>query len=229
MSTLTAINPDGSPYLGSDNATWSITSNDTLTVVCESLSEYCQTNVLILYPQINFPNYKMEVTFTVDPNLNSLVDGIAFRGRTQNPRFTTYLVVYRYVLLGISVLCLLSYLWFYCRHPASQLTAEHRFIGLLSVSLVLFNDPIFAVTLFKPSIGAAVFSTIFVMQFIGLIVVFWVTMWRRMHSETVLRTTRQADWASWGLGFLVFAMLTIAGCAASTYTRLNPSVHVYNR
>jgi hypothetical protein len=220
---------DGTPFINGTTTPFSITSNDTLQVICDPLEEYCETNVLLIYPQLDYQNYLIEIEFEVDPNLHTLVDGMAFGGRTQNPRFTMYLIVYRYILLGISVLALLSYLWFYCRTPASQLTFEHKFILLLSLSLVFFNDPIFAVTVFKPSIGAAVFSTIFVMQFMGFLVVFWVAMWRRMHHEMVMRTSNQADWVAWGTGLLIFILLTVAGCSASVYTRLEPTMHIYTR
>lgn len=183
----------------------------------------------MIYPQLDHRNYLIEIEFDVDPTLNSLVDGMVFQGRTQNPKFTQFLIIFRYVLLGVSVLALLVYMVFYCRIPLSQYTFEHKAILLLSLSLVLFNDPIFAVTIFRPTIGAASVSTIFVMQFVGLLVWFWVAMWRRMHREAVNRNTKQADWVAWLLGFLVFAMLTIACAAGSVYTRLNPGFHAYAR
>lgn len=183
--------------------------------------------MLLIYPQLNYPHYLIRVEFQLEPQLNSLVDGMVFGGRTQNPKFTAFLMAYRYTLFALSVLAFLVYCVFYCRQPANQLTFEHRFILLLSISLMFFNDPIFGITIMHPTVAAAVFSTIFVMQFVGLLVVFWVAMWRRMHTETVLATTAQANWAAWLLGTIVFVMLTIAGAASAVYTRLDPSVHVY--
>lgn len=208
-------------------ADWVLESSDRMEVVCPPLEEFCETNVLLIYPQLDYKNYMIEIEFEQDSTLNTMVDGMSFGARLQNPKFLAFLIVFRYIMFGISVVVLAAYAAFYCRTPAHQLTFEHRFIMLLAVSLVIFNDPIFAVTIFKPSIAAASFSTIFVAQFLGLLVTFWVAMWRRMHREPVNRLTRQADWLAWLLGFLVFAMLTIAGAAASVYTRLDPGVHVY--
>lgn len=228
-STLTALDRYDDLKPGQEVNEWLLNTNDTLEVVCRPLEQYCDTNILIIYPQLNNRNYLIEIDFDVDPTLNSLVDGMLFGGRTQNPKFTSFLIIFRYVLLGLSFLALLVYMVFYCRVPLSQITFEHKAILLLSFSLFLFNDPIFALTIFKPTIGAAAVSTIFVMQFIGFLVWFWVAMWRRMHRETVNRTTNQADWIAWGLGFLVFGMLTVACAAGAVYTRLDPGVHIYAR
>lgn len=218
---------DGSPVFDPAVPDFILNNTDHFQVNCPARQEYCDTNVLVMYPQLEYPNYKIEIEFLLDPQLNSLVDGMVFNGRTQNPKFTAFLMAFRYTLFAVSVLALLVYGFFYCRQPSNHLTFEHKFILLLSASLCFFNDPIFGITIMKPTIAAAVFSTLFVMQFIGLLVVFWVAMWRRMHMETVSPTTAQANWAAWLLGFIVFVLLTVAGSASSVYTRLDPSSHVY--
>lgn len=204
-----------------------VNTNTTIQVNCPQGQEYCDTNVLILYPELEFRNYMITVQFMLDPSISQLVDGILFSGKTQNDKYTTYLMVYRYVLLAISILFCLAYVVFYCKTPKTQITFEHRFILLLSLSVVIFNDPVFAVTIFSPTIAAATFSVIFVMQFVGFLVVFWIVMWRRMHREPVSSSSKEANWMAWLLGFIVFVMLTIAGSAASVYTRIDPGVHPY--
>lgn len=192
---------------------------------CPANNEYCDTNMFLIYPQLDFSRYKIEIQLNIETSHLSLVDGISFRIRSQNPEFTRFLVTFRYVWLGISILSLIAYFWFYCRAGIKKMTFEHNFILILSISLVFFNDPIFGATLFKPSIAGAVLSTLFVTQFISLLIVFWIIMWRRMHLESVSISTNQIGLIPLFLGLLVFVLLSVAGCVASVYSRFEPGVH----
>lgn len=224
-SNITAVNLNTTPMIDSNGKYFVVTSNDTLSVNCRSRKEYCDTNHLLLYPQLDFPNYLLEISLNIDPSIASLIDGIKFSAETQNIPFTNFLVIFRYLWLGISFVSFLIYFWFYCRAGMKKLTFEHHFILILSISLFFFNDPIFAVTLFRPSIASAVFSTIFVTQFISFLILFWIIMWRRMSSETVEPSTKQINFINLFLGFLIFVMLTVACSVASVYSRFQPGVH----
>lgn len=200
------------------------TSNDTIQVQCPAGQVYCNSNTLLLYPQLEYNDYLLEIELQVDTSIASLVDGILFSAEIENPQFTNSLLAFRYVWLGVSIISLIFYAVFYGRSRKDQLTFEHHFILGLSISLVFFNDPIFAVTVFYPSIVSAVFSTIFVMQFIALLTVFWMVMWRRMHFEGAKRTSNLCGWMSVSIGFLLFILLTIGGSVASVYSRFEPGV-----
>ena len=199
-------------------------SNDTITVNCPAGAEYCDINNMLLYPQLQYQNYLLQVQLQLDATVSGLVDGILFGAKVQNPPFTIFLVVFRYICFGISVLSFLVYALFYCQSEKRYLTFEHKAILLLSFSLVFFNDPIFGVTLFDPSIVSAVFSTIFVMQFVAILIAFWITMWKRMATEGAARQTRKCGWLAIILGIIIFSMLTISGSLASVYSRFDPGV-----
>lgn len=224
-SNITAVGLDTKAIKNEDNEYFSVLSNDTMNVNCPAKSAYCDSNVLLLYPQLDFDNYLLEIDIFIDPAFTNLIDGIVFDGKTQNSEFTNYLIIFRYLWFGISILALMVYSCFYCKSTKSNLTFEHHFIMILSVSLVFFNDPFFAATLFKPSVTLAVLSTIFVVQFVSLLVFFWVVMWRRMHLEPVSQTTNQSGVLPISISLLFFILLAVAGCLASVYSRFEPGVH----
>ena len=200
------------------------TSNDTMEVNCPAGQEYCKINTLLLYPQLEYNDYVLEIDLQVESSIASLVDGILFGAKLENPQFTNSLLAFRYFWFGFSLISLLVYSVFYAHSRKNELTFEHHFILVLSISLVFFNDPIFAVTVFYPSKVSAVFSTIFVMQFVALLTVFWVIMWRRMHFEGAKRTSNMCGWMSILIGLIMFIVLTVGGSVASVYSRFEPGV-----
>ena len=64
--------------------------------------------------------------------------------------------------MAISILGLFFYGVFFFRVPRHLRTFEHKYIFVLSVSLVIFNDPFYLLTIYKAGQAMAFFSTFFV-------------------------------------------------------------------
>jgi hypothetical protein len=224
-SIITAVNGTGHALRDKNGKEITVSSNDTMIINCPAKKEFCDPNLMILYPQIDYYYYKLEIYLYADVAELALVDGVKFTARSQNPKFTNFLLIFRYVWFAVSILGLFGYTWFYCRSGVRKMTFEHHYILILSISLVFFNDPIFGITLFYPSIATSIFSTVFVTQFVALLILFWIIMWRRMHLESVAMRTSQIGILQIFIAFLIFAMLSIATCVASVYSRLEPGVH----
>ena len=89
------------------------------------------------------------------------------------------MIILRYTFFALSSLGLIFYGLFFIRIPKNLRTFEHKYILLLSVSLVIFNDPFYLLTIYKAGPTMAFFSTFFVVQFITFLIIFWVVMIRR--------------------------------------------------
>jgi hypothetical protein len=202
-----------------------ILNEDKLRIFCPEDSSVCNDNLFILYPQISHKGYIIRISVEIPDSLVGLGDSFVFWATTSNPAFTTFLLALRYTLVSLSIVSLLIYAVCFFRSPAHIRTFEHRFILLLSATLVLFNDPLYAVTILKSNQLSAILSTVFVTSFVCLLVFFWMIMVRRIHIEPSSVHTSLIKVYSVSLGALFFAIITVPGIIASIYTRFNPSLH----
>lgn len=49
-------------------------------------------------------------------------------------------------------------------------------IGILSLNVILFNDPLFAITVLKPNLGTTIIGVFFISIFIVSMIKFWLIM-----------------------------------------------------
>lgn len=135
------------------------------------------------------------------------------------------MIILRYTFFALSSLGLIFYGLFFIRIPKNLRTFEHKYILLLSVSLVIFNDPFYLLTIYKAGPTMAFFSTFFVVQFITFLIIFWVVMIRRIHKEPVRVGTKLLDRYSLIIGSIGFILYLVTGMIASMVYRFNPGFH----
>lgn len=116
----------------------------------------------MMFPQIESDYYFLSVTFDIDKSYANVISKFAFYITTQNPAFTFFSLVLRYVLLGVSFIGLVVYAYMYWKMDPSTRTFEHKYILVLSISLFFFNDPWYAATLLHTRMFNALCSTIVV-------------------------------------------------------------------
>lgn len=196
-----------------------------MSVSCQAGSPTCEANYLMMIPTINTANVRLSVDLNVDPALSKLVTHANFFMYTSNPRYTVYLLVLRYTLLLVSLASLAVYARFYYHLAAENRTFEHRFILFLSVALVLFNDPLYALTTFFGSLFLAVFSTLHISMFLASLLFFWMAMFPRLTFETNRVATRFAGTMPRLLALFVFVLLSLLLSIQTVFVRYNPSVH----
>ena len=64
-------------------------------------------------------------------------------------KYTDFLLSLRYTFLILSIIFGIIYLIFFFKMPNPIKTFEHKYIALLSISLILFNDPFYAITIYN--------------------------------------------------------------------------------
>ena len=115
----------------------------------------------------------------------------------------------RYICLGFSIFFGFGYFVFFSKVPKNLLTFEHYYIGLLSIALVLFNDPLYAISLLRNEIYLTIISNFFIVIFLSLLIFFWVIMMQRIIKETVMIKTELLNCANI-LFFVVLFFILIA-------------------
>jgi hypothetical protein len=202
-----------------------IKNEDKVRIVCPEGSEYCNDNLFLLYPQITAPGYKFIITLMLEPHHNSILEAMSFFIYASNPTYTTYLMALRYTLLALSVITFAIYTCYYIKSPVELRTFEHRYILMLSIALIFFNDPFYALTILKSNPFWAVLSTLFVTTFVSLLVFFWMIMVRRIHLEPSSVHTKLTNPFTIAIGIFFFVIITVPAILASIYSRFNPSLH----
>jgi len=211
------LNEDGSEVV--------IKNEDKIRIVCPEGNYYCNDNLFILYPQITASGYKFIITLMLEPNHNLLLEEMTFFIYTSNPSYITYLMALRYTLLALSIIACAIYAFYYVRSPVELRTFEHRYIFLLSIALIFFNDPFYALTILKSNPFWAVLSTLFVTTFVTLLIFFWITMIRRIHLEPSSVRTKLINPYTIAIAVLFFIIITVPALVATIYSRFNPSLH----
>lgn len=193
---------------------------------CAANSVYCKEHGFILYPQTNHQNYKIRIEIELDKKYNSIIKGIRFFAKTQNPAYTSFLIAVRYTCLAISILFFIFYFLFYRTIKQEYKTFEHKYIFVLSIALIFFADPLYAATVLKSTIFLTILSSLFVVSFITLLLFYWAAMVQRIHKESIRVSTQMVNKKNIALGVAIFVMLSIIVCYSSIFYRFDPAVHV---
>ncbi len=162
-------------------------------ITCREGYKYCDIVVFFFFPQIRESAYNISIEIVIDQKFKSEIEGITFYSTKFNPDYTNFLLCLRYSCLGVSVIFFIFYLMFFVNIPKRLRTFEHKYIFWLMVLLVLFNDPLYAVTVLKASPFWGILSVLFVVLYVVVLVVFWVITFQRIHSEALRLSTQHCN------------------------------------
>ncbi len=223
---ITPVDEVGDPLADSKGNSVSVMSHNKLKIDCPEGDQRCEDNYFALFPQIHFANFRAKITLEdfATENKNGLY-GLRFWMYTANPEYTVFLLALRYTLLGISIITGVCYLIFYRRLPKNQRTSEHNNIFVLSIALVFFNDPFYALTILKGTIFWAAISTLCVATMIALLISFFAMTFQRIYKEGSTVNSTQLNKKNVAIGFIAFCLCLISGVIAAIYTRFDPGLH----
>ena len=115
-----------------------------------------------MYSQIQHEIYRVDLELEIPEEYTKILKGIIFNAKVVSIKYTNFLITLRYTFFAISILGLIFYSLFFCNIPKNLRTFEHKYIMVLSVSLVVFNDPFYLITIYKAGPAMAFFSSFFV-------------------------------------------------------------------
>ncbi len=202
------------------------TRSNRIKVRCDEDDIYCEENILMLYPQIEHQIYKILVEIDVPESLDDALVGAYFSARIISKKYTNFLMSLRYTFFAFSCVFGFFYLFFFFRSPREYKTFEHKFIAILSIALIFFNDPFYAATIYKANGFLAFFSTFWVVLFFSLLIFFWIVMIQRIHNEPFRHSTKFVNRYSITIGLIGFLLLIITGTIAALAYRFDPEFHI---
>jgi len=204
-----------------------VINQDKMTLYCEPGEQICDSKIFVFYPGIVFDDYLVRITVLDDQLVNNTIERFEFTMLTHASDYIAFLICIRYTCLLLSVIGFVFYVQFFTKISPEVITFEHQFIMILSLGLVFFNDPLYALTLILPSVTFTFFSTIVVTAFIAMLVFFWILMFERITEEPLSPNTKLVSPLKVLCACVLFVLLTISGLTATIMTRFDPSMHAY--
>jgi len=148
---------------------------------------WCRTSELLYFNSVPYAGYNIRASFwsgnAQTGELGSDLQEVRFMMKYGNVKETTYLMGFKYAWVVSSVLIAL---WFYkrvSRLPAMRQSIEQTWIRVLVVTLILFNDPFYAIEIRLASTFLAVLGTIFQSTFFAVLLLFWLVLLDHIRLE----------------------------------------------
>lgn len=198
------------------------THTGTVELVCDKSLGVCGQRYLLIYPQFGAESYLLSLQLIWDTTTSPDYDSIALYVETTNSTYILTLAALRYGFLLLSLISCVAYTVFYVRTKRILRTFEHTMILVLSVSVVLFNDPLNLPVLTNPSVPMSVFSTICLTQFFSVLALFTLGMTQKLRFEPDTVKLRRLNPVSIVAAALFFVSLTSLLVVSSVITRGAP-------
>ena len=202
-------------------------ANHKLKVNCGQGNNYCDQNLFLLFnPQHKDDVYKVIINIEIPFFLESSVSGVYFFGRTINGTYTKFLVYLRYICLLFSVVFGYFYFTSLYKLPKPLVTFEHKFIAVLSIFLIFFNDPLFYFQILGDSIILSIYTTFSIVIFISLLIFFWIIMIQRIYKENVKIDSHLLNKTNILIFTSLFIILLITCMVMLIIAKVDPGFHL---
>ena len=166
-----------------------IHNSSSVQVVCHKNSQLCESNYFMIYPEIDYPNFKLKILLKISESEISFKN-FFFSAKTVNPNYTIFMTALKYLLVCVSLVNFAFYASFYFKLNPFIRTFEHKAIFYLSIYLIFFNDPLSIFSLLWPSVIFSLLSSFFYSFLLTGLIVFWSIMLRRIHREATTPETK---------------------------------------
>ncbi|OMJ75028.1 hypothetical protein SteCoe_25909 [Stentor coeruleus] len=141
--------------------------NRTIDIDCEK--GYCKSRSLLYIPYIYYTDYSL--TLAINGSLET--DSMIFRLKFITKEFTKYFLGVKYFFFSISVISNLLFILSIRRIPFRFWSFQTRLVGVMGISLMIFNEPLLAATLNLLSPGWSGLSVFCNIQFVVFLLLFW--------------------------------------------------------
>ena len=140
-------------------------------------SNLCAIFIVAHIPILEYSTYDVYIQLD-DDNKASIADSYLrntyFKLAYINESFTDTQLAVRVIFMALSALFCLLYLCKVCRLP-KQLpqTSDQRQLVWISIACVFFNDPTYAVNIYKPTFYTYIISQLWLAIFFALLLQYW--------------------------------------------------------
>jgi len=183
----------------------------------------CNRRTILYVNQINHENYLMVVDLINGASLKDELSTFKAYITTIDASYTDFLLALRYTCFAISILFAVYY-WFALRKMRGEkLVFEQKFIRVLGILLLLFNDPIYASTILHPTLASAVFSSMFIITFVCALLLFWIAAFQRVYRESTQVKSRALSYPKLIYIFFLWLFSVVAYCILARQYLKDPS------
>ena len=188
---------------------------------CKNNAAICDTTVLLTYNFLEQSEYLFELNFKLDQSNEKVFEGVDLFVLTLNPAFTTFLVVFRIFLFFFSGIFFIYFI-VHLNNFKQHITLEQKLISILSAGLLIYNNPLYVVSMFRPSLMASFISDVCNAFFISLLICYWLFM-----TDRIISKNDQPFSAPLVTCFIaLMGLLLSSGFYLSYISRFDPAYHL---
>ena len=177
-------------------------------VTCSADKRLCSSVFLGYEPYVEYRTYDVMISLTNWGRIERWVEEIEIKVRSVAPNFSLYQLRVKSVFLLAAVVSAVVYLCQLCKAKVQRWSSETRCLFLLSLSLIVFNDPFYFYSLYHPHYLITAASVLCVVQFLCVLAYFW---------ALVLMEVNTQAWHSKCKGVLGLGLAVMGGSLAAVY------------
>lgn len=119
---------------------------------CAQKNQECAPHNLIVLGQLDYKDYLVEMNFSGLENDNIYVESFEFQASVVDKSFTVYILILRYICVGLSAVSLIVYTVFLSKIKKISRIWEQRMIFIGGLLLILYNDPLIGFAIIYPNL-----------------------------------------------------------------------------
>ncbi|KRX05240.1 hypothetical protein PPERSA_06874 [Pseudocohnilembus persalinus] len=193
----------------------------------DNSSSICEANWVIYIKDIKYDNVLLDIKFK---NMDEWVDKMSLTSATFiyiRSQYTDFLIATKYSFMALSIV---TFVLFYMRLKKLDKIhwiIEQKFILILSILLIFFNDPFYAITILEASPFMDFLSVFFIINFLVTVFIFWIIALKRIVEDNARKATKSFNIKLIIFGFVSWIFLIITYCGFSYEVNQDPGVDFY--
>lgn len=197
---------------------------DVAHIYCRNYTRTCDVNMYAALHHLSSGSYQVSLEFGSDIFTAQIIESTSFIVETANAGYTLYAIIVRAVFFVLSVIGLIVF-WVRTRGATNPgVKFENQQILIMSVCLIFFNDPFYALTMVIPHIAMEVFSVLFVTNFYRQLLLSWAFIWWKIKLGPDVPLTRKGIIYGVLVSSLFFSCLTTQGLIIDIYGWFSPGI-----
>ena len=180
----------------------------------------CDQASLVFEDSIKHSSYKIVTEF--EPS--SAVGDMVFVSEKGNAGWSTLELTFACIYLVVSCVVLVLTLALLWRYKSMTWNFEQVASVALTVLLILYNNPFFAIVYLTNNLGTVIIGSIFKTLFVSGMLLFWLIYSDRIHRRGVFSLRSRNNLLKLGVVIVFFIIATIGCIVANVKDHKNPSI-----
>lgn len=155
----------------------------TFPVTCKADTRLCSSVFLGYEPYVEFKTYDLMIELTNWRMVDRWMNEIDVKVKSVAKSFSLYQLVVKSCFFLAAVVSAAVYLFQLCKAKVLRWSSETRCLFLLTISLIAFNDPFFAYSLYHPHYLVTAASVLCVVQFLCVLAYFWALVLMEVNTQ----------------------------------------------